>query len=168
MMQTDVKAATLLYSGLLVNYPTRIKGISVKGTTSAGAMELFDSLTAPVSATYGRSGTTITVTKSSHGLNVGDPVGISFAANSGAAATSGNYKVATVPTDGTFTVTDINSGTVNAGGTCLYASKWIITFRFADGDVYTNYWEVPGEGIRVDNGVYNNMTDLTAVSIFYG
>jgi hypothetical protein len=166
-MQYDVKAATLLYSGFMVKYRTRVKGVSVKGSNTAGSIELFDTLTAPVSATYGRADTTITVTKNGHGLKVGDQVGISFAANSGAAATSGNYTVATAATN-TFTVTDINSGTVTAGGDCLYASKWILTFRFADGDVYTNYWRLPGEGILVDNGVYATMTNLNATSIFYG
>jgi hypothetical protein len=167
MMQTDVKAATLLYSGFMVKFRTRVKGISVKGTADAGSLELFDTLTAPVSATYGRSDTTITVTKNGHGLKVGDQVGISFAANGGAAATSGNYTVATAATN-TFTVTDINSGTVTAGGNCLYASKWIVTLRFADGDVYTNYWLLPGEGILAENGVYATMTTLNASTIFYG
>ena len=166
-MQYDVKAATLLYSGFMLKFRTRVKGISVKGTADAGSLELFDTLTAPVAATYGRSSATITVTKNGHGLKVGDQVGISFAANSGAAATSGNYTVATAATN-TFTVTDINSGTVSAGGNCLYASRWIVTLRFADGDVYTNYWLVPGEGILAENGVYATMTTLNAATIFYG
>jgi hypothetical protein len=166
-MQYDVKAATLLYSGFMVKFRTRVKGISVKGTADAGSLELFDTLTAPVSATYGRADTTITVTKNGHGLKVGDQVGISFAPNSGAAATSGNYTVATATTN-TFTVTDINSGTVDAGGNCLYADRWIITLRFADGDVYTNYWPLPGEGILAENGVYATMTTLNASTIFYG
>ena len=166
-MQYDVKAASLLYSGFMVKFRTRVKGISVKGTADAGSLELFDTLTAPVSATYGRSSATITVTKNGHGLKVGDQVGISFAPNSGAAATSGNYTVATAATN-TFTVTDINSGTVTAGGNCLYASKWIVTLRFADGDVYTNYWLLPGEGILAENGVYATMTTLNASTIFYG
>jgi hypothetical protein len=166
-MQYDVKAASLLYSGFMVKFRTRVKGISVKGTADAGSLELFDTLTAPVAATYGRSSATITVTSNGHGLKVGDQVGISFAPNSGAAATSGNYTVATAATN-TFTVTDINSGTVTAGGNCLYASKWIVTLRFADGDVYTNYWLLPGEGILAENGVYATMTTLNATTIYYG
>jgi len=166
-MQYDVKAASLLYSGFMVKFRTRVKGISVKGSDSAGALELFDTVTAPVAGTYGRADTTITVTSNGHGLQVGDPVGLSFAANSGAAATSGNYTVVTATTN-TFTVTDINSGTVTAGGNCLFADRWIITLRFADGDVYTNYWLVPGEGILAENGVYATMTTLNAATIFYG
>jgi hypothetical protein len=166
-MQYDVKAASLLYSGFMLKFRTRVKGISVKGTATAGALELFDTVTAPVAGTYGRSGTTVTVTSNGHGLQVGDPVGLSFAANSGAAATSGNYTVVTATTN-TFTVTDINSGTVTAGGNCLFADRWIISLRFADGDVYTNYFLIPGEGILVENGVYATMTTLNAATIFYG
>ena len=166
-MQYDVKAASLLYSGFMVKFRTRVKGISVKGTATAGALELFDTVTAPVAGTYGRADTTVTITSNGHGLKVGDPVGLSFAANSGAAATSGNYTVVTATTN-TFTVTDINSGTVTAGGNCLFADRWIITLRFADGDVYTNYWLVPGEGILAENGVHATMTTLNAATIFYG
>jgi hypothetical protein len=167
-MQYDVKAATLLNSGFLVKFRTRVKGISVKGTTSAGAVELFDTVTAPVAAKYARSANTITVTENGHGLKVGDQVGISFDAAGGVAATPGNYVIATVPDANTFTLTDINSGTVTSNTDCIYATKWIVTFRFATGDVYTNYWLVPGEGILAENGVYAVMTNLNATSIFYG
>jgi hypothetical protein len=166
-MQYDVKAATLLTSGFLVKFRTRVKGISVKGTASAGAVELFDTVTAPVAAKYARSGTTITVTENGHGLLAGQTIGISFGSAGGASATSGNYVIATADTN-TFTLTDINSGTVAADTDCIYATKWIVTFRFADGDVYTNYWNIPGEGILAENGVYAVMTNLNATSIFYG
>ena len=165
-MQYDVKAATLLYSGFLTKFPTRVKGISVKGGAAAGALELFDTVTIPVTATYARTGTTITVTENGHGLQAGDQVGISFEANSNAAATPGNYVIATADTN-TFTLTDINSGNVTANTACIYADKWITTFRFADGDIYTNYWLLPGEGIRADNGVYATMSNLSATTIFY-
>jgi hypothetical protein len=166
-MQYDVKAATLLTSGFLVKFRTRVKGISVKGTASAGSVELFDTVTAPVAAKYARSGTTITVTENGHGLLAGQTIGISFDSAGGASATSGNYVIATADTN-TFTLTDINSGTVAADTDCIYATKWIVTFRFADGDVYTNYWNIPGEGILAENGVYAVMTNLNATSIFYG
>jgi len=166
-MQFDVKAATLAYSGYLVKFPTRLKGLSIKGGATAGSVELFDTVTDPVTATYAKSGTTITVTKNAHGLQVGQNVGLSFAAAGGVSGTSGNYVIVTAATN-TFTVTDINSGTVAGGTACLYAPKWIVTLRFADGDIYTNYWLLPGEGIRADNGVYATMTNLTATTIFYG
>jgi hypothetical protein len=167
-MQTDVLVATLLNTGLLVNYRTRVKGVSVKGTSNAGALELFDSLTAPVAATYARTSATITVTKNGHGLQAGDSVGISFSAGTGGSGTSGNYTIQTVPDANTFTVTDINSGSIDAGANCLYAGRWILTFRFAAGDVYTNYWPIPGQGILAKNAVHATMTNLTAVSIYYG
>jgi hypothetical protein len=166
-MQTDVKIATLTNSGYMLKFRTRIKGISVKGTATAGSIQMFDTVTDPVSATYARSGTTITVTKNGHGLRAGQNIGLSFAVASGSSGTSGNYVIATASTN-TFTVTDINSGTIAGGTACLYAPRWITTFRFADGDVYTNYWLVPGEGILVENGVYTTLTDITAASIFYG
>jgi hypothetical protein len=166
-MQYDVKGATLSYSGYLVKFPTRVKGISVKAGATAGALELFDTVTDPVTATYAKTGNTITVTKNGHGLQAGQNIGLSFVAAGGVSGTSSNYVIDTAATN-TFTVTDINSGTVAGGTACLYAPRWIITLRFADGDIYTNYWLLPGEGIRADNGVYATMTNLTASTIFYG
>ena len=167
-MQTDVKVATLTNSGYMVKFRTRVKGISVKGSLTAGAIQMFDTVTDPVSATYARTASTITVTKNGHGLQVGENIGLSFAIASGSSGTSGNYVIATVPDGNTFTVTDINSGTIAGGTACLYAPRWITTFRFTDGDVYTNYWVVPGQGILAENGVHTTLTNITAVSIFYG
>jgi GTP-binding protein EngB required for normal cell division len=64
-MQYDVKQAHLNQSGLMVNQRTRVKAIAFVGTSNAGQFVIFDTLTAPVSSgvTYGRSGTTITVSK---------------------------------------------------------------------------------------------------------
>jgi hypothetical protein len=168
-MQTDVKAATLLSTGYMVKFRTRVKGISVKGTTNAGVLQMFDTVTDPVSATYARSSATVTVTKNGHGLKVGDNIGLSFAPDgNGVSATAGNYVVATTPDANTFTITDINSGTITGPIACLYAPRWIVSFRFAAGDVYTNYWPIPGEGILAENGVHATMTNLTATSIYYG
>jgi hypothetical protein len=167
-MQTDVLAGTLIESGFIYKQRTRVKGVSVKGDgTNAGVLDIFDTLTAPVTATYARTGNVVTVTKSAHGLQTGDSIGLSFAAASGTAATDGNY-IVTKLTDNTFTVTDINSGTVAALTACAYASRWIMTFRIAAADPYTNYWLIPGQGILAQNGVYLRVTDLTAASIFYG
>jgi hypothetical protein len=167
-MQTDVLAGTLIESGFIYKQRTRVKGVSVKGDgTNAGVLDIFDTLTAPVTATYARTGNVVTVTKSAHGLQTGDSIGLSFAAASGTAATDGNY-IVTKLTDNTFTVTDINSGTVAALTACAYASRWIMTFRIAVGDAYTNYWLIPGQGILAQNGVYLRVTNLTAASIFYG
>ena len=73
------------------------------------------------SATYGQSGTTITITKSSHGYSVGDFVVIDFTAGS---ATDGNYEIVTVPSSSTFTVTSATSATISAGTSCTYGANF--------------------------------------------
>ena len=167
-MQTDVLAGTLIESGFIYKQRTRVKGVSVKGDgTTAGVLDIFDTVTAPVTATYGRTGFVVTVTKNAHGLQTGDTVGLSFAAGTGGSATDGNYPI-TKLTDNTFTVTDLNSGSITAGANCVYASRWIMTFRIDVGDAYINYWLIPGQGILAQNGVYLLITDLNTASVFYG
>ena len=73
-MQTDVKSGHLNNSGFVVLGRNRLKAVSMVGTATAGTLDIFDTTTAPVAATYARSGTTITVTKSAHGLATGDIV----------------------------------------------------------------------------------------------
>ena len=65
--------------------------------------------------TYGRSGTTITITASSHGYKVSDI--IVFDATAGA-ATDGTYVVKTVPDANTLTIHDSASGTISTGTSC--------------------------------------------------
>lgn len=167
-MQTDVVAGTLVESGFIFKQRTRVKGVSIKGDgTNAGLLQIFDTVTAPVTATYARTGNVVTVTKNAHGLKTGDGVGISFAAGTGGSATDGNYSV-TVLTANTFTITDLNAGSITAGADCVYSSRWIMTFRIDVGDAYTNYWLIPGQGFLATNGVYLLITDLNAASIFYG
>jgi len=168
-MQYDVKQAHINGSGILVVGPTRIKGISLTGSATAGQLAMFDTLTAPVTTgTYGRSGTTVTVTQSAHGLATGQVIGIDFAAGTGGTATNGNY-IVTVTNSSTFTVTDINSGSITAGAAMIYSTgKWLLTYDTAAGDSYNNSPVIPGEGVRVDNGVYAYLSNLTAANIFYG
>ena len=166
-MQTDVLAGTLVESGFVYKNRTRVKGISLKGGASAGLLEIFSTTAAPVSATYARSGTTVTVTKTGHGLVTGDQIGLSFATGTGGTATDGNYIVTRLTAD-TFTITDINSGSITAGAACKYGDRWIMTYRTVAGDTFLNYWLLPGEGILAPNGVYMVLTNLTAASIFYG
>jgi hypothetical protein len=167
MMQTDVLAGTLVESGFVYKSRTRVKGISLKGGASAGLLEIFSTTAAPVSATYARSGTTVTVTKVAHGLVTGNQIGLSFATGTGGTATDGNYTVTRLTAD-TFTITDINSGSVTAGAACKYGDRWIMTYRTVAGDTFLNYWLLPGEGILAPNGVYMTISNLTAASIFYG
>jgi hypothetical protein len=168
-MQYDVKQAHLNGSGIMVPFGTRIKGISLAGSASAGQIILFDTLTAPVTtATYGRSGTTVTITQAAHGLTNGQVIGIDFAAGTGGTATNGNYAV-TVTGSGTFTVTDINSGTITASPTLLYSTgKWLMTYDVAAGDTYNNAPFIPGEGVRAVTGVYAYIVNLLAANIYYG
>ena len=73
--------------------------------------------TTSVSATYAQSGTTITITKSSHGYSVGSNVELTFSTGT---ATSGNYEIITVPDANTFTVTALSSATTS--GNCTYSA----------------------------------------------
>ena len=167
-MQTDVVAGTLVESGFIYKQRTRVKGVSIKGDgTNAGLLQIFDTVAVPVTATYARTGTLVTVTKNAHGLKTGDTVGLSFAPGTGGSASDGNYPI-TKLTDNTFTITDLNSGSITAGANCVYASRWIMTFRIDVGDAYVNYWLIPGQGFLATNGIYLLITDLNAPSIFYG
>jgi len=168
-MQYDVKQAHLNGSGIMVPFRTRIKGISFTGSATAGQLSIFDTVTAPVTtATYGRSGTTVTITQSAHGLTTGQVIGIDFAAGTGGTATNGNYTV-TVTNSSTFTVTDINSGTITASPTLVYSTgKWLLSYDVAAGDSYNNAPFIPGEGVIAYVGVYAYISNLTAANIYYG
>ena len=167
MMQTDVKAGHLNNSGFVVLGRTRLKSVSTVGTATAGTLDIFDTTAAPVSATYARSGTTITVTKSAHGLATGDVVGIAFAAASGSSATNGNY-VITVTDSSTFTATDINSGTIAGGTVVVYSTAWVASYDVGATDVFGNFVLIPGEGVLVKNGLYLSMSNLTSANVYFG
>jgi len=63
------------------------------------------------SATYTQSGTTITVTKSSHGFSAGTFVDIDFTSGG---ATDGYFEVQSAPSSSTFTVTASSSATISS------------------------------------------------------
>ena len=166
-MQYDVKAGHLNNSGFVVLGRNRLKAVSMVGTASAGTLDIFDTTTAPVAATYARSGTTITVTKTAHGLATGTVLGLTFATASGSSGTNGNYTI-TVASSSTFTVTDINSGTIAGGTMAAYASLWLVSYDIGTGDYFGNYALIPGEGILVRNGIYLSMSNILSASIYYG
>ena len=166
-MQTDVKAGHLNNSGFVVLGRNRLKAVSTVGSATAGTLDIFDTITAPVAATYARSGTTITVTKSAHGLSTGNVVGIAFATASGSSGTNGNYAI-TVTSSSTFTVTDINSGTIAALTVAAYASLWVASYDVGATDVFGNFALIPGEGVLVKNGIYLNMSNITSANVYYG
>ena len=166
--QYDVKQAHINSSGFLVLGRSRVKGISYVGSATAGALTLFDTTLAPVTtATYGRSGTTVTITQAAHGLATGDSIGVDFGAGTGGTATNGNYAV-TVINSSTFTITDINSGSITAGASMVYATRWLLTYDVTAGDYFNNAPVIPNDGVVARYGVYAYMQNLTAVNIYYG
>jgi hypothetical protein len=170
-MQYDVKQAHLNQSGFMVLDRVRVKAVAFVGTATAGQFVLFDTTTAPVSSsvTYARSGATITVSKTAHGLLAGQTIGIDFDSGTGGSATPGNYVIATASAN-SFTITDINSGTISGSPVAVYSTgRWLMTFDVAANDIYNNGSSVmPGEGMLAQNGVYAYMVNLAAVSVFYG
>ena len=169
-MQTDVKQGHLNQSGFFVLGRNRVKGVSFYG--GSGTLVLFDSTTAPVtsSVTYGRSGTTVTISKTGHGLTTGTIVGIHFADGTGGAATDGNYAI-TVTDANTFTVTDINTGTITASPAAIYvsgANRWLLTYETHSSDEFQNAPLIPGEGVLAVNGIYAYMSAIDGAQVYYG
>jgi len=168
MNQTPVKQAHLNASGFMVLGRNRVKAISFTGSATAGYVTLFDTTVAPVTtATYGRSGTTITVTLTAHGLTTGQVIGIDFAAGTGGTATNGNYAV-TVTNSSTFTLTDINSGSITAGAAMVFANRWLMTYDVTANDTYNNSPFIPDDGVIATDGIYAQMSNVVAVNIYYG
>ena len=167
MMQTDVKSGHLNNSGFVILGRNRLKAVSMVGTATAGTLDIFDTTTAPVSATYERAGTLITVTNNGHGLVTGDVRGFTFATASGLSGTNSNYVVTRLGAN-TFTVTDINSGTIAAGTVAAYSSRWVASYDTGATDVFGNFALIPGEGILVTNGIYLLMTNLLSANVYYG
>ena len=166
--QYDVKQAHINANGFLVLGRNRVKGISYVGTATAGHVSLFDTAVAPVTtATYGRSGNTVTITQAGHGLATGDGIGVDFGAGTGGSATNGNYTV-TVINSSTFTITDINSGSITAGAAMVYATRWLLTYDVTAGDYFNNAPVIPNDGVVARYGVYAYMPNLAAVNIYYG
>jgi hypothetical protein len=169
-MATDVKQAHINVSGFLVLGRNRVRALSFVGTASAGTLAVFDTDTAPVtsSVTYGRTGTTVTVTKTAHGLVTGDTVGIHFEAFP--SATDGNYVITRVDANN-FTLTDINSGSISGSPAAVYVSgggSWLLTYESAATDIFNNSPDIPEDGVLAIKGVYAYMDNITVANIFYG
>jgi len=176
-MQTDVLSTHLNSSGACVVGRTRLKGVAVVGTASAGTLNLWDSTVAPTVASYGRSGYTVTVASTGHGLVTGQQVGITFSVAGGNSATNGNYLI-TVTSADAFTITDINTGTIAALTVCNYVaspvgnnlSPWLTSFDTAavTGGAQTIFFNLPGEGIVCHSGLWTSFSAMTGVTVFYG
>ena len=171
-MATNVKQAHINASGFLVMGRNRIRGLSFVGTANAGELAMFDTTSAPVtsSVTYGRSGTTVTVSKTAHGLVTGDVVGIHFSENSGVSATDGNYSITRIDAN-SFSLTDINTGTITGSPAAAYVSgnnRWLLTYEVSATDIFNNAPDVPDQGVLAVNAIYAYMINLAAVNIYYG
>jgi len=170
-----VRSGHLHSSGFIYKERAAVKAIDVVGSSSAGILELWDTNLAPVAGTYGRSGTTVTVTKNAHGLSTGAFVGISFEPDAGVFATPGNYKI-TVTNANTFTLTDINSGTISNNPVCRYISsvvdgnsaRWMATYHTSASDIFFNGFSIPGNGLLSRIGVYVFASNLDSINIYYG
>jgi len=168
-MQYDVKQGHLNESGFFVLGRNRVKAISYFG--GGGTLVLFDTTVAPVtsSVTYARTGTLVTVSKTSHGLATGDVVGIHFDSNSGVSATDGNYSITRVDAN-SFTLNDINTGSITSTA-ALYVSgvnRWLLTYETHSSDEFQNAPLIPGEGVLAVNGIYAYMSAIDAAQIYYG
>jgi hypothetical protein len=175
MMQTDVSSTHLNSSGYAYVGRTRLRAFTIASTATGGTVNLWDTTVAPVTATYGQSTTTVTITKVAHGLVTGNKVGIVFAVDgSGVSATNGNYTITRLSAD-TFSITDINSRTITAPVNCQYvsstangSSQWHMTLDLP-AVAATVPLLIPGEGILIENAMYFTMSStITGLTVFYG
>jgi hypothetical protein len=163
-------------SGFAVLGVHRLKEFSIIGTASEGKLTVYDTDTAPVSGTYGQSGTTVTVTDVAHGLFTGDVVGICFDTGTGGTATSGNYPITVTDAD-TFTITMLNSDTITNDPACHYVAnsgpnqenpkRWLMCKGVAAGDSFANTFQIPNEGFVTRRGTYFLMSNLLEADVFY-
>ena len=168
-MQYDVKTAKIQGPGLMFSGRVRLKQGTVLGNGTAGYIDFFDSASAPVAATYGRSGYTVTVTKTAHGLSTGDIVGIAYVAASNIAPVSGNYTITKVDAD-SFTITDLNTGTIATSTVCNYVAnggRWLMGINTGT-NLQPFQLLIPGEGILCTKGVYANSSNINSTQITYG
>jgi len=114
--------------------------------------------TTSTAATYGQSGTTITISKASHGYAVGDQVVIDFTAGS---ATDGNYVITAVATDGdSFDVISETSATISAGTSCNYGPNFSQFNTFANGEYRGRGFKFKVELTSNDPAQNINVTEL--------
>lgn len=175
MSVMTVRSGHLHSSGYIVKARTRVKALDIVGSASAGLLEIWDTDVAPSTGTYVRSGTTVTVTDVGHGLSTGDQIGITFEPDGGVIATPGNYEITVTGAD-TFTITDINSGTIANDPDCRYVysntdgipAQWLATYHAAASDVFFNGFTIPEGGLLARKGVYVYSENLVSINIYYG
>ena len=109
------------------------------------------------SATYGQSGTVITITKTDHGYSAGDQVVIDFTAGS---AVDGNYVIATRPDANSFTVTASASATISSGTSCTYGPNFTQFNTFVNGEYRARGFKFKCELFSNDPAQNINITQL--------
>ena len=112
--------------------------------------------TTSTAATYGQSGTTITITKNGHGYSVGDQVVIDFTVGS---AADGNYVIQTI-TGNTFTVTASTSATISSGTACNIGPNFTQFNTFANGEYTGRGFKFKVELTSDDPAQNINVTEL--------
>ena len=172
----QVKQVSRRESGFAILGAHRLKVVSVVGTSSEGKLTIFDTDTAPVAGTYAQTGTTVTVTKTDHGLSTGDVLGICFATGTGGTATSGNYTI-TVTASNTFTVPMLNSDTITGTPACNYVAnsgskqpkpkRWLMCKTVSASDIFANVFDIPNSGFATKLGTYFLMSNLSETDAFY-
>ena len=115
---TKIQDATITPAKLSTYAPTW----SSTATTIANSLD-FASITTSTSGNYGRSGTTVTISMTAHGMATGMIAALTFNAGTGGTATAGSYLV-TVSDANTFTITDSASGTITGSPTCSRTSYY--------------------------------------------
>jgi len=173
---SQIRQVSRRESGFALLGAHRLKVVSIVGTASAGKLTIFDTDTAPVAGTYAQSGTTVTVTKTDHGLSTGDVIGICFATGTGGTATSGNYPI-TVTATNTFTITMLNSVTITGTPACNYVAnsgagqakpkRWLMCKNVSASDIFANLFNIPGSGFATKRGTYFLMSNLFEADAFY-
>ena len=158
--QYDVKSFHNTFSGVAVDYKTRLKGVVVSPSTSVTYNISFCD-NAYVSGTYDVPGSTVcTVTIANHGLSDNDRVYLNFTSGT---SQDESYDVSNV-TQNTFTVTVASATT--SGNVDLYP---VVLAEFDCSSGTSFYTLIPGEGILADNGIYVGIPSTSVTTtIFYG
>mgnify|MGYP003335379155 CR=1 FL=1 len=142
---------------------------------SSGTQSVFCTYPSEKSVNLDSSGNVSALGTISSGTWHGTTIAVGYG-GTGGTATAGNYTI-TVSDANTFTITDINSGSVTAGAACQYVvadaakdSPYLTTFDTAAVTAGANVLELsfPGEGIVCHVGIYLQLSNMTGVTIFYG
>ena len=77
-----------------------------------------------------------------------------------------NY-IVTVVDANSYTVTDLNSGSITAGAAATEGVRWLTSTDSANNSGVTTLL-IPSEGVLAFNGIYLQISNQTGVTVFYG